>query len=463
MAEVAHRGRRANYYYTRMLGPKSSMERCRERRRRRIEMRRNSALAAAAAANGGVVPWRKRSGGVAVGEGSQPGGGSTVMGFPVPAAGEFAWGPGNGGVVIREGGTAGVGGMLAVPDVAGGRRRGVPVVGAVAVAGRQRDMEDAVTIRMGLCTPAINRCRPVHFFGVFDGHGGPHVAIMCKDKMHEIMEEEIMRAEYPVTPRPHQKVPTRSRGAAARLPLGMTADESVLQEAWRRVLTRAFSKTEMVALHTCGCGSVGFNCTCDRSVVAYSGSTAVAVVLTDEHVVVANCGDSRAVLYRGGRVIPLSFDHKPDRADEKVRVEASGGRVFGADTPRVEGILAMSRAIGDRFLKPYVISEPEVTFTRRDAEDEFLILASDGLWDVMSLEMTCRVARECLKDPRAEVGVGSSRGFNIGPPLENDGPGTVFPSRSASAAALLTRLALARKSGDNICVVVVDLKRATVG
>ncbi|KAI3468536.1 hypothetical protein Pfo_025199 [Paulownia fortunei] len=461
MAEVA----RARAYYSRFLGPnagnRSSMERSRERRRRRIEMRRNAALAAA---NGDFFPWRRANGGLVIGERSQQDG-STAVGFPLQTGG-FSWTPGNDGFLIQEGMQQGVstaeGGPLPLPlpDTAVEEPMGnaVPVVGAVAVAGRQREMEDAVTIRTSLCSPAINRYRPVHYFGVYDGHGGPHFAIMCKEKMHAILKEELMR--FPM--RQNQIGTSSPREPPPLPPPGITTDESVLQEAWRRVISRCFSRTEMVALHTCGCGSVGFLCGCDRSAVSYSGSTAVAVVLTEKHIVVGNCGDSRAVLYRGGRVVPLSFDHKPDRADEKARIQASGGRVFNTDTARVEGILAMSRAIGDSYLKPYVISEPEVTFTRRDAEDEFLILASDGLWDVMSTEMAGRVARECLKEPRDTVAASGSQDLNFVPP-ENEGPGTVFPSRSASAAALLTRLALARKSGDNICVVVVDLKRACKG
>lgn len=54
-------------------------------------------------------------------------------------------------------------------------RRAVPLAGVVAVAGRQRMMEDAVTVLMGLCSPLINRGLPVHYFGVYDGHGGDHV------------------------------------------------------------------------------------------------------------------------------------------------------------------------------------------------------------------------------------------------------------------------------------------------
>lgn len=118
-----------------------------------------------------------------------------------------------------------------------------------------------------------------------------------------------------------------------------------------------------------------------------------------------------------------------------------------ANGARVGGILAMSRAIGDRFLRPFVIAEPEVTFTRRGPEDELLVLASDGLWDVMSNDMVYKVTRECLKENS--------------PPIVDDEEAntTLFPSQSASAATLLTRLAIGRNSGDNITVIVVDLKR----
>lgn len=50
-----------------------------------------------------------------------------------------------------------------------------PLVGAAVVAGLQSNMEDAVTIKDRLCSPIINRCLPVHYYGLFDGHGGPHV------------------------------------------------------------------------------------------------------------------------------------------------------------------------------------------------------------------------------------------------------------------------------------------------
>lgn len=181
MAEVA----RTRAYYSRMLGSNagnrsSSTERSRERRRRRIEMRRNSGLVAAA--DGDLLPSGQEDGGGVVEDDKSEHGGSTVVGIPVPAASCFSWAPGNGGLVIRESTDRGVssapaGGQLLMPVAPARRNAAVPVVGAVAVAGRQRQMEDAVAIQTNLCSPAINRCRPVHYFGVFDGHGGSHVLI----------------------------------------------------------------------------------------------------------------------------------------------------------------------------------------------------------------------------------------------------------------------------------------------
>lgn len=110
---------------------------------------------------------------------------------------------------------------------------------------------------------------------------------------------------------------------------------------------------------------------------------------------------------------------------------------------------------GDKHLKCFVISEPEISFTRRDPDqDECLILASDGLWDVVSSDLACNVATECLQGGiNPPLPVANSDDPNAGPRTTDDDQ-----SWSASAAALLTRLALGRKSSDNISVIVVDLK-----
>jgi hypothetical protein len=66
------------------------------------------------------------------------------------------------------------------------------------------------------------------------------------------------------------------------------------------------------------------------------------------------------------------------------RVEKAGGQVLYWNGHRVMGVLAMSRAIGDHGLRPYIIPEPEITVLQRVPDDDFLLLASDGLWDVMT-------------------------------------------------------------------------------
>ncbi|GJV53020.1 probable protein phosphatase 2C 75 [Tanacetum coccineum] len=77
------------------------------------------------------------------------------------------------------------------------------------------------------------------------------------------------------------------------------------------------------------------------------GSTAVVLLLTHDYIIVANCGDSRAVMCRNGKAMPLSLGHKPDQEDERARIEALGGRIlFSSSGARVEGVLAMSRALG---------------------------------------------------------------------------------------------------------------------
>ncbi|KAJ8752952.1 hypothetical protein K2173_008687 [Erythroxylum novogranatense] len=316
-----------------------------------------------------------------------------------------------------------------------------PVFGSMSVAGRSREMEDAILTLGNLCEPEINDRRPVHVFGVFDGHGGSHVARMCRQKMHVVLGEELARADGAVRERSRESDQNGQQPVGWVQGLGLGGEEWKL--TWTQVLKRIFHRVDQVALSMCPCGAMGNGCRCHPMEMAFEGSTAVLSILTPEHIIVANCGDSRAVLCRRGRPIALSFDHKPDRPDELARITAAGGRVTYQDLARVEGILAMSRAIGDKFLKPVVISEPEITFRRRDPEDECLIIASDGLWDVMSMEVACEVAVGCLREA-SPISAGS----------------VYDPSRSILAAALLTRLALGRESLDNISVIVVDLKRS---
>ncbi|XVE52619.1 hypothetical protein DITRI_Ditri02bG0136300 [Diplodiscus trichospermus] len=303
-----------------------------------------------------------------------------------------------------------------------------PKFGMTSVCGRRRDMEDAVSIQPSFCKQScrVQISSDIHFFGVFDGHGCSHVAKKCRDRFHEIVKEEI-----------------EARGG------------EVVE--WKRTMERSFDRMDKEVREWTVGDKESLNCRCELQTPQCDavGSTAVVAIVTSDKIIVANCGDSRAVLCRNGVAFPLSEDHKPDRPDELLRIEEAGGRVIYWDGPRVVGVLAMSRAIGDNYLKPFVIPDPEVTITERKGEDECLILASDGLWDVVTNDTACGVARMCL---RAEK-----------PPSSPGSPGRDAAAKGGAAESsdkacwdasfLLTKLALARHSADNVSVVVVDLKK----
>ncbi|KAJ2001199.1 phosphatase 2C [Coemansia thaxteri] len=110
----------------------------------------------------------------------------------------------------------------------------------------------------------------------------------------------------------------------------------------------------------------------------------------------ANVGDARAVLSRAGAAVRLTYDHKGDDANECARISESGGYVFNG---RVNGILAVTRALGDSSLKQYVIGNPFTTETPLSDADDLLILACDGLWDVCSDQEAVDLVRSTDCDP----------------------------------------------------------------
>ncbi|XP_068657558.1 probable protein phosphatase 2C 39 [Aristolochia californica] len=115
------------------------------------------------------------------------------------------------------------------------------------------------------------------------------------------------------------------------------------------------------------------------------GSSAVtAILINGEKLIVANMGESRAIICSNGAAKQLSVDHEPEK--ERDMVESKGGLVSQkpGNVSRVDGQLAMTRAFGDQSLKQQITSKPDVTTEMIDQETEFIILGSDGLWKVMS-------------------------------------------------------------------------------
>lgn len=120
------------------------------------------------------------------------------------------------------------------------------------------------------------------------------------------------------------------------------------------------------------------------------GSTAVTAIILDHgsRLIVANVGDSRAVLCKNGVAVQLSVDHDPGRPLQRAEVESRGGVVLTmpGDVARVDGQLALARAFGDKSLKEHMSAKPDMADLLVDLSCEFLVLASNGLWSMFTRE-----------------------------------------------------------------------------
>ncbi|XP_011010456.1 PREDICTED: probable protein phosphatase 2C 76 isoform X1 [Populus euphratica] len=220
----------------------------------------------------------------------------------------------------------------------------------------------------------------VCMFGIFDGHGGSRAAEYLKEHLFENL---LKHPQF-------------------------MADTKL-------AISQSYQQTDVEFLDS------------EKDTYRDDGSTASTAVLVGDHLYVANVGDSRTVISKGGKAIPLSEDHKPNRSDERKRIESAGGVVMWAGTWRVGGVLAMSRAFGNRMLKQFVVAEPDIQEQKIDQEFELLVLASDGLWDVVPNEDAVSIART-EEEPE-------------------------------TAARKLTEAAFTRGSADNITCIVVRFHR----
>lgn len=162
------------------------------------------------------------------------------------------------------------------------------------------------------------------------------------------------------------------------------------------------------------------------------GTTATVVFLIGYDMYIAYVGDSRAVVSICGNAVRMGEDHRPSREDEGLRIDKAGGIILHVGgTDRVNGVLAVSRAIGDQGLKEFVVAEPEIFQRKLVGDEDLFVVASDGLWDFVSDQESVDMARKIV---------------------------TQVDGRTEKAAAELVNLACDRGSIDDISVVVVDMK-----
>ncbi|KAF4922121.1 Protein phosphatase 2C-like protein 2 [Colletotrichum viniferum] len=229
--------------------------------------------------------------------------------------------------------------------------------GVSAMQGWRISMEDAHITVLDLLAPGSDEAKKhdskLSFFGVFDGHGGDKVALFAGEHIHEIIKKQ----------------------------------ETFKKGNYEQALKDGFLATDRAILND------------PKYEEEVSGCTACVGLISDNKIYVANAGDSRSVLGIKGRAKPLSQDHKPQLEAEKSRITAAGGFV---DFGRVNGNLALSRAIGDfEFKKSAELSPeaqivtafPDVEVHEITDDDEFLVIACDGIWDCQSSQAVVEFVR----------------------------------------------------------------------
>lgn len=203
-------------------------------------------------------------------------------------------------------------------------------------------MEDRHNIRLNL-VPGV------HFLAVYDGHGGAEVAAACADTLPPILRRRLLQS-------------ASADGA------------SPPWTEWGKIMRAGVREADRMCEAPLGARGVG------------STLCMALFSLRDNKVVTANLGDSRMVLLRDGRrtAVQLTRDHNVHCPKERARITRAGGVIlrdmFGTD--RVMGVLNLTRSMGDWYLRPYVSAAPVVSVHDLRAGDELLV-ASDGLWDVV--------------------------------------------------------------------------------
>ncbi|KAL7623476.1 Protein phosphatase 2C 2 [Parahypoxylon ruwenzoriense] len=234
--------------------------------------------------------------------------------------------------------------------------------GVSAMQGWRISMEDAHCIILDLLNPEGDN-KKVHpsrlsFFGVFDGHGGDKVAQFAGKNIYDILKKQ----------------------------------DTFKAGNYEQSLKDTFLATDRAILSD------------PQYEEEVSGCTACCGLITNEKIYIANAGDSRSVLGVKGRAKPLSFDHKPQNEGEKARITAAGGFV---DFGRVNGNLALSRAIGDFEFKKsaelapeqqIVTAYPDVVMHEISDDDEFLVIACDGIWDCQSSQAVVEFVRRGIAE-----------------------------------------------------------------
>jgi protein phosphatase 2C len=259
--------------------------------------------------------------------------------------------------------------------------------------------------------PRDNKYAPIDFFVVCDGHGGSSVAEFVAPKLEKhLMKRNII---YPL-----------SHGYICKI--------------YNYIQQELINNPEGIA-RACGCTAL--------VVVRYLDN------YQKENIQVINIGDCRAVLSRKGLAIPLCKDHKPFWSDEKRRIDEINAKYnmkqkihFDAGDWRI-GDLSVSRSFGDLDNTPYLTHIPDSFHYQLQADDEFIIMACDGLWDVIQNHEAVNFVRDHMHNNNIEY-------YRI----PHKYP-TSYSNDTTSIAGKLASYAIAKGSTDNVSILILFFKK----
>ncbi|KAL6850127.1 hypothetical protein ACP4OV_020754 [Aristida adscensionis] len=218
--------------------------------------------------------------------------------------------------------------------------------GMSSVKGRRPALTDAV-----VALPSFTSLSPemrLDYFAVVDGRYGEAAGRHLRERLALAVAEQI------------------DDELLCEAPRFVAGSDDGVVGWWRTTLRAAFRVADEEAVSR---GVVGDG--------VAAGATALVALFLEKYVVLANSGASRAVVSRGGEVVQLTPEHRAnDRPDDETQGAGSSGAAAGSSPSN-----------------PGVVTEPEVVAVERTPRDEFLILASDGLWDAVTPAAACAFVR----------------------------------------------------------------------
>ncbi|PGH03410.1 hypothetical protein AJ79_07376 [Helicocarpus griseus UAMH5409] len=241
------------------------------------------------------------------------------------------------------------------------------------------------------------------YFAIFDGHAGTFAAEWCGKKLHLILED-IMR-KHPNAPVPElldqtftsvdqqlEKLPLKNSGCTAVTAVLRWEDRMAVSSPSATTSSPSAPKSAPEKDNSESSGQASLDPQGYVNAKPQEAPTSRYRVLYT-----ANVGDARVVLCRNGKALRLSYDHKGSDENEGKRISNAGGLILNN---RVNGVLAVTRALGDSYMKDLVTGHPYTTETVIQPDsDEFMILACDGLWDVCSDQEAVDLVRN-TEDPQ---------------------------------------------------------------